>query len=151
MHPITHAYGSDKHHIIHALSRGNWNLLFLQQIMRSWIICLGIRKQLIDQQYRRSRTGRNTFKKIHTIVTDHLIRPQIAQVYLENLAHIASSSRQKSSGRTLKAFHINARSVCNKLNDLHQYINLNNINLCAITETWIREQDDIAEKELLGL
>ena len=57
--------------------------------------------------------------------------------YLENLAYIVSSSRQKSSGRHLRFSHINARSVCNKLNDLHQYINLNNIDLCAITETWI--------------
>ena len=137
MHPITHAYGSDELHRIHALSRGNYNLLFLQQIIRSWIICLGICKQLIDQPYRRSRAG-----------TNHLIRPQTTQVCLENLAHIVSSSRQKSSGRHLRFSHINARSVCNKLNDLHQYINLNNINLCAITETWIREQDDITEKEL---
>ena len=88
------------------------------------------------------------FKKIHTIVTDHLIRPQTTQVCIENLAHIVSSSRQKSSGRHLRFSHINARSVFNKLNDLHQYINLNNIVLCAITETWIREQDDITEKEL---
>ena len=87
-------------------------------------------------------------KRLHTIVTDHLIRPQTTQVCLENLAHIVSSSRQKSSGRHLRFSHINARSVCNKLNDLHQYINLNNIDLCAITETWIREQDDITEKEL---
>ena len=148
MYPITHAYDSDELHRIHTLSRENYNLLFLQQIIRSWIICLGIRKQLIDRPYRRSRAGRNMFKKIHTIVIDHLIRSQTAQVCLENLAHIASSSRQKSSGRHLMLSHINARSVCNKLNDLHQYINLNNIDLCAITETWMREQGDITEKEL---
>ena len=88
------------------------------------------------------------FKKIHTIVTDHLIRPQTAQVFLENLAHVASNSKQKSSGEHLRPSHINARSVCNKLNDLHQYINLHNIDFCVITETWIREEDNIAAKEL---
>ena len=87
-------------------------------------------------------------KRIHTIVKDHLIRPQTAQICLENLAHVASSSKQKSSGRYLRLSHINARSVCNKLNDLHQYIDLHNIDLCATTETWIREEDNIAVKEL---
>ena len=148
MHPRTHAYDSDELHRIHALSRGNYNLLSLRQTTRSWIIHLGICKQLIDQPYRRSKAGRNMFIKIHTIVTDHLIRPQTAQVCLENLAHVASSSKQKSSGRHLRLSHINARSVCNKLNDLHQYINLHNIDLCSITETWIKEEDDIAAKEL---
>ena len=114
----------------------------------SWIICLGIHKQLIGQPYRRLRAGRNMFKKIHTIVTDHLIRPQTAKVCLENLANVASSSKQKSSSRHLRLSHINARSVYNKLNNLHQYINLHNIDLCAIMEMWIREEDGLDAKEL---
>ena len=98
MHLRTHAYDSNGLHRIHALSRGNYNLLSLQQTTRSWIICLGICKQLIDWPYRRSRAGRNMFKKIHTIVTNHLIRPQTAQVCLENLAHVASSGKQNPRG-----------------------------------------------------
>ena len=36
---------------------------------------------------------------------------------------------------------INVRSVCNKIPILHEYIHNNNLDICFLTETWIRHED----------
>ena len=40
--------------------------------------------------------------------------------------------------------HINARSVCNKSLELQTYIIERSIDLCAITETWLRPDDRVS-------
>ena len=45
--------------------------------------------------------------------------------------------------------HINARSTVNKIQPFQQYIIDKNIDICAITETWIKKDDtDMATKEI---
>ena len=46
----------------------------------------------------------------------------------------------------LKLSHINARSVCNKILSLHHSICENNIDICAVSETWIKQDDDHNQK-----
>ena len=40
--------------------------------------------------------------------------------------------------------HINARSVCNMSLELQTYITERSIDLCAITETWLRLDDQVS-------
>ena len=45
--------------------------------------------------------------------------------------------------------HINARSVCNKITDFHEYVTEANPALCAITETWLSDDEqDLRFKEV---
>ena len=45
--------------------------------------------------------------------------------------------------------HINARSIVNKIQPFQQYIVDKNIDICAITETWIKKDDiDIVTREI---
>ena len=48
----------------------------------------------------------------------------------------------------LKLSQINARSICNKIPSLHHSICENNIDICAVSETWIKQDDDCTQKEL---
>ena len=48
----------------------------------------------------------------------------------------------------LKLLHINARSICNKIPSLHHSIYENNIDICAVSETWIKQDDDHPQREL---
>ena len=45
--------------------------------------------------------------------------------------------------------HINARSIVNKMQPFQQYNLYQNIDVCAITETWIKKDDiDMITKEI---
>ena len=45
--------------------------------------------------------------------------------------------------------HINARSICNKITDFHEYVTEANPTLCAITETWLSDDEqDLRFKEV---
>ena len=50
--------------------------------------------------------------------------------------------------RQINLAHINARSVCNKKDQIQEQIVINNLDLCMITETWIK-QDVMMAKEIL--
>ena len=48
----------------------------------------------------------------------------------------------------LKLSHINARSVCNKISTLHHSICHNSIDICAVSETWIKQDEDHTQRKL---
>ena len=48
----------------------------------------------------------------------------------------------------LKLSHINARSICNKIPSLHYSICEKNIDICAVSETWIKQDDGHTQMEL---
>ena len=48
----------------------------------------------------------------------------------------------------LKLSHIHARSICTKVPSLHHSICENNIDICAVSETWIKQDDDHTQREL---
>ena len=51
--------------------------------------------------------------------------------------------------RLINLAHINARSVCNKKDQIQEQIVTHNLNLCVITETWIKQDDSTMAKEIL--
>ena len=44
--------------------------------------------------------------------------------------------------------HVNAQSVCNKILQTQEYILRSQIDICAITETWIKSSDEYTSKDL---
>ena len=53
-----------------------------------------------------------------------------------------------SKGNFLSLVQVNARSICNKIESFHQHISEQEVNICAITETWLRNEDDLATRQI---
>ena len=99
----------------------------------------------MKHQYRRSRSGQNLFHCIAIISrrlkdTSTCIQNQTPRQ--ENLIY-PNLLTQKPKG-IISLSHINARSVCNKSSELKTYITERSIDLCTITETWLRPDDQVS-------
>ena len=58
---------------------------------------------------------------------------------MDNLTKIGKENVRTSS---LHLAHINARSIKNKVLQFQEYTTNANIDLCVITETWLKPDDD---------
>ena len=111
---------------------------------RTWIIPLGIHKQIFYGPYQRSKAGVRLFHWIYTIHGSNVPSTQMGQpdcnqphppwykiIRLVNL-HIM----------ILCLSLVNARSVVNKVESLQQHILEREVDMCAIMETWIKSSDE---------
>ena len=118
---------------------------------RSWIIALCVRKHHASRPYRRSRAGSTLFRKIHSYIMRrermHNSRPGIVS---SNLCNIKCTKRglHSSKGNFLNLAQVNARPICNKIESFHQHISEQEVDICAITETWLRNEDDLATRQI---
>ena len=117
--------------------------------IRFRIVSLGIRRRQANKTYRRSRVEENLFHKIERMVMDwnfpFIIRSWIAP-RLHNLCQICRYSSTYNIGLTIS--HINARSICNNINQFKEYIMEMGIGICAITETWIKIDDSLTPVDI---
>ena len=67
-----------------------------------------------------------------------------------NLCNIKCTNQglDSSKGNFLNLAQVNARSICNKIKSFHQHISEQEVNICAITETWLRNEDDLATRQI---
>ena len=118
---------------------------------RLWIIALGIRKQPINKQYHRSRAGRDLSHRISSVQSRQKLNKEQGHkddkhVKLSNLIS-PSISNDRSINATFSV--VNARSIYNKLHSFQNYIQDKNTTICAITETWLSNDDnDLRYKEI---
>ena len=124
----------------HQVSNINFNT-------RSRIINLGIRRTW--RPYRQSRGGQAILDQIHRItskVTDVFTRSQTKGILLENLKQL---NRTAEHQKLLNLSLVNARSVRNKCDQVQLYLSNYDIDLCIITEMWLKPSEEIFnEKEL---
>ena len=136
---------------IRTASCTNYDNFNLNTLVRSWIISFGIRKQPRLQKYRRLRAGQNLFHKIHSVITkkyeaDNRKIHSDRTVSITNLVKVIIA-KNRSVSATLH--HINARSICNKITNFHEYVTEANPTLCAIMETWLSDDEqDLRFKEV---
>ena len=114
------------------------------------IITLGIRKQPINKQYRRSRAGRDLFHRISSVQSRQKLNNEQGykddkHVKLSNLIS-PSISNYRSINATFSV--VNARSIYNKLHSFQNYIQDKNTTICAITKTWLSNDNDLRYKEM---
>ena len=133
----------------------NYHLTFLNNMTRSGIIPLGIRRCWDEKKYQRSRGGEGIHRKIKTMVTEvenrcKLTKParqldltSIITVLLEN-----NMVRLETKESIIKCALVNCQSVVNKTADHQCDLIENNFTLCALTETWIRQKDDVTSVQL---
>ena len=118
--------------------RTNFEITSIPTPMRSWIIALGIRRQLKDTPYRRSRAGDKLFHKIHAQVvtrTSTVKRDRENSIKYENLIRIKTiTSAMIPKAYMSKLSHINPRSICNKIPSLHHSICENSNDICSFQD-----------------
>ena len=130
----------------------NFDKFHLNQLIRSNIIDLGIKRQPLNKTIGRSRAGTRLFHRIRTVIGNrsecvsvhNSVGPRSSNLIPLNTA----TAYQRESSKSHKIFHINVRSIMNKISQFHQYILDGNIDICAITETWIREDDEFNGREV---
>ena len=128
----------------------------LDRVTRSWIIALGVRSHY--KPYRGSRGGKNHFYRIHTIVSSigtQSNRPRGTNrprtIDHSNLQSLSIHQKTQHHNKTLfwcNGALINYWSVTNKTQHIQLEIRDNNPGICALTETWIKEGDDITPLQL---
>ena len=123
------------------LSRVNYELHNINVATRSWITALGIRHQ--PRPYRHSCAGTNLFGRIHALVTQGYRQyPYIQMTHARRMDNLIKIARENVRTLSLHLAHINARSIKNKIPQFQEYITNENIYLCAITETWLKTDDE---------
>ena len=141
-------YLSEAPHRIGTRSKTMHAMFYLHSATRSRIINLGIRKK--PRQYRGSRAGRSTVNHIHTIITNHeKTKPNFSlnqTVVLSNLLSILPSNERHNH---LCLAHVNAQSIRNKISPFQHYLLDEKIDLCAITETWLKPDDVVHPDEIV--
>ena len=101
------------------------------------------------RQYRGSRAGRKLFGRILTQImgTREQSKHQLdGGVVSTNLLTLQADTTKHYN---CKLAHINARSFANKSGPIQHYLHDEQIDICAITETWVETDDQTAPKEIL--
>ena len=132
----------------------NYSFFHITTPIRAWIIALGIRARLCP--FRRSRAGTHSYYHIASITyrrhgysTHRSSTTPVHSANHDNLLPIKTinncsklqSPVFSAPRKDLHSALINCRSVVNKTQDIQLELVRNNLDLCILTETWIREDD----------
>ena len=126
----------------------NYHMFSLRYELRMKIIDLDIRKKA--RLYRRSRAGKRLHHRIVTLLTKlRLHRPRNRSLVQGNNV-ILPSTVNRLCKRTIYYRHatVNCSSIVNKTSDFKVELMEHNLDVCALTETWIREGDDTTTIQL---
>ena len=141
-----------------AKSVSNYDSFHIDTPIRAWIIALGIRASPV--RFRRSRARKNLFYHIAAITysqhyeTNHrrAVRPFQAVNWNNLLSktrhHSLQSQHILALQDDLHSELINCRSVVNKTQEIQLKLVNNNLDLCILTKTWIKEGDTITPTRL---
>ena len=124
------------------LSRVNYELHNINVATRSWIIALGIRCQ--PRPYRCSHAGINLFGRIHALVTQgHRQYPYTQMTHAIRMDNLIKIAKENAKASSLHGFLTSMQGpLKTKFFSFKEYITNANIDLCAITETWLKPDDD---------
>ena len=124
-----------------AKSNNFFTQFYLPQYTRTKIISLGIRRA--PRPCRRSRAGTKLFQSIHQTITDCTLTSTnlvTRSIQLHLLMTLDKCDFVKTKLVTLSV--INARSITPKIHQFQQELLEHHMDICRITETWLK-QDDI--------
>ena len=138
-------YTSNVLRSIWAKSRHIFCLTNIKMHTRCHIFSLGIRKDEILRCDRRSRAGKCIFKQIHVLLTEHCGSKILCT---RNKEVIKKIKRYVPKSEALSICLINPRSCNNKTALMKQFINDLDLEICAFTETWLKESDEVGRAAL---
>ena len=146
--------------LAHAYS--NYRQFYLGQEIQVKVILLGLRKTKSVKKYRRSRAGCRLFHHIYTWVnkvghqatnlsTDQnrhqLTRTACNAINWSNLKTI-DLPRSHNNPSLMQCALVNCRSAVNKTSEIKLEIIQSHLDLFALTETWIRDDDTLTETQI---
>ena len=124
-----------------AKSEANYQLFSLKYVLRMKIIGMDIRKR--GQLYRSSRAGKRLHYRISPIVNiPRLHRPRnkfFAQRNHVKIIPIVNMQHKKTLD--CRCATVNCCSIVNKTSEFKVELTDHKLDICALTETWIREGD----------
>ena len=129
----------------------NYGLFHLDRSTRSYIIALGIWRTITDKPYRGSWAGQQLFHKIHSKISQKRTMSSTERgLGTQILNRIQIKLKNTTITRpNLTISHVNVHSVNNKVGILQSIITERNLDICAITETWLKlEDDDLTIKQI---
>ena len=131
-----------------ATLEANYHLFSLRYKLRMKIIDLDIRKKV--SLYRRSKAGKRLHHKIVTLMTKlRLHRSRNRSLVQGNNVNIALTvNRHCKKTIDYRCATVNCCSIVNKTSDFKVELMEHNLDVCALTETWIREGDDTTAIQL---
>ena len=129
--------------LIRQQTRQNYEKSLIPMATRSWIIALGIQKIPKLLPYRRSKADTKVFCAISSRISDreNYNHPDTSGLGIKlcNLKPLCRSII--TTHRSVRLSHINSWSVTNKIDSFHTELLDNEVDLCAVTETWIKPDD----------
>ena len=125
-----------------AKSKADHHLFSLKYELRIKIIDLDIRKKV--RQYRRSQAGMRLFHKTAIMSTRFRLHgPSNRAIVQENNINIALiPNKHCQKAIDYECATINCHSIVNKTADFKVELIEHNLDMCALTETWIKESDN---------
>ena len=124
---------------------------FLTSTVKSRTIELGIKRQPRYLPFRHSRAGIKLVRQIALKASNRESPISVSNqtgVCDRNLLRITSNHLTETVHNQLRISHINTRSVSKKASDLQAEIMDKDIDICTLTETWIKPDDDWTCKEV---
>ena len=133
-----------------AKEKSNYIYFSLPQSVKAWVIALGIRKD--PRPYRQSRGGKHLFHRITTLTNKITKMPHLKGLCQNiNYGNLWIIECQQPNNGLRSGLSItfdchcavaNCRSVGNKINDIKHEIYNHNLDHCALTEMWIKEDEN---------
>ena len=105
--------------------------------------------------YRRCRAGTKLFHKIWSIVLQHrdetTTTPQHNSVNNSFLIRCEGMSNMTNQPYTMKCGLVNGQSVVNKTQLIQTEVFTNKLDICALTETWIKQDEKLTMHHIFPL
>ena len=107
----------------------------------SKIVEMGLKKQLRIKPYRTSRAGRALLHRIESLTSrdKRKVKETTSGINRNNLIEV---TKEAASTKYLDIAHVNVRSIRNKAPQFQLEISNQGIDVCAITETWLKSPDE---------
>ena len=114
----------------------------LSHTLMSRIVEMGLKKQLRIKPYRTSRAGRTLLHQIESLTSRDKTRKVKETTSGINRNNLIEVTKEAISTKYLDIAHVNVRSIRNKAPQFQLEISTQGIDICAITETWLKLPDE---------
>ena len=97
-----------------------------------------------------SRAGRSLLHQIKRLVSKNTIGKAEKTIFGVNKSNLIEITKEATSTKFFDIAHVNVRSIRNKAPQVQLEIGAHGIDVCAITETWLRqsEEEDILLQQI---
>ena len=127
---------------IRKTSRIDFSNFQLSHTLMCRIVALGLRKQLRGRPYRMPRAGRRLFHYIETIVSKKKTKTTEEIIIGVNNSNLIAVRKKALSTKFFTITHVNVRSIGHKAPQVQLEISTQGIDVCAITETWLKPDEE---------